>query len=137
MVCHDIPAGLLEDPLIQTDFSASYGYRFTRWNNIDMFIYFGHHRVTFPPPAWIATAHRHGVKILGTLIFEWKEGADESVLLLTNTVSHRGKTKSAPAKHHYARQLVRLAKHCGFDGYLMNFESSIPKDLVPKLIEFL
>ena len=26
--------------------------------------------MTIPPPSWIDIAHKHGVKILGTLIFE-------------------------------------------------------------------
>ena len=28
---------------------------------------FSHHRVTIPPSGWISSAHRQGVKILGTL----------------------------------------------------------------------
>ena len=45
-------------------------YRFVQWNSIDIFIFFGHYTVTIPPPSWSDIAHRHGVKMLGTLIFE-------------------------------------------------------------------
>ena len=51
-----------------------------------MFIYFGHYTVTFPPPSWIDIAHKHGVKVLGTLIFEqWDDtksiGKEAKVIL--------------------------------------------------------
>ena len=35
-----------------------------------MFIFFGHYTLTIPPPSWTNNAHKHGVKMLGTLIFE-------------------------------------------------------------------
>ena len=41
-----------------------------------MFIYFGHYTVTIPPPAWIDIAHKHNVKMLGTLIFEQWDDRD-------------------------------------------------------------
>jgi endo-beta-N-acetylglucosaminidase D len=31
--------------------------------------------LTIPPPAYIKVAHENGVKILGTLIFEWEKGS--------------------------------------------------------------
>ncbi|EOA37252.1 hypothetical protein CARUB_v10010798mg, partial [Capsella rubella] len=34
---------------------------------------FSHSLVTLPPPCWTNTAHRHGVKVLGTFIIEWDE----------------------------------------------------------------
>jgi mannosyl-glycoprotein endo-beta-N-acetylglucosaminidase len=40
------------------------------WDDIDIFIYFGHSTVMIPPPAWTNIAHKHGVKMLGTLVFE-------------------------------------------------------------------
>ncbi|KAL0889385.1 hypothetical protein Bca101_013368 [Brassica carinata] len=41
---------------------------------VDMFVYFSHSLVTIPTPCWTNTAHRHGVKVLGTFITEWDEG---------------------------------------------------------------
>ncbi|KAG6820456.1 hypothetical protein H0H93_000210 [Arthromyces matolae] len=90
---------------------------------------FSHHRVTVPPPGWITAAHRHGAKILGTLIFEGD--AEEDCLRLL--VGHLPKSIHGPAKSssgsntlplspHYARRLAELAAQRGFDGYLLNFE---------------
>jgi mannosyl-glycoprotein endo-beta-N-acetylglucosaminidase len=50
-------------------------YRFNHWAYIDIFVYFGHYTVTLPPPGLVNIAHQHGVKVLGTLIFEWEAGA--------------------------------------------------------------
>ncbi|KAL0574396.1 hypothetical protein V5O48_007571, partial [Marasmius crinis-equi] len=78
---------------------------------------------------WITAAHRQGVKMLGTLIFEG--GGEEDCLRLL--VGKLPKSKSGPAlpssappslplSPHYARILAELAKQRGFDGYLLNFE---------------
>ena len=68
--------------------------------------------MTIPPPAWINIAHEYGVKILGTLIFEWDEGSREVEELLANGDM-------------YAKKMVQVAKWMGFDGYLMNFECDL------------
>ncbi|KIK62945.1 glycoside hydrolase family 85 protein, partial [Collybiopsis luxurians FD-317 M1] len=90
---------------------------------------FSHHRVTIPPPGWINAAHRQGVKMLGTLIFEG--GGEQDCLRLlvgrlpnsrTGTVSQPLTTTSLPISPHYARILADLARQRGFDGYLLNFE---------------
>lgn len=124
LVCHDYKGGYTESP-----FSPSYTFNF--WSSCDIFIYFSHHRVTIPPPGWITAAHRQGVKILGTLIFE--SGAEPDCLRLL--VGNLPSATTAPARHpanstslslplspHYARLLAALALQRGFDGYLLNFE---------------
>lgn len=153
MICHDIPGGHNEDPICFNDSSKSYAYRFNHWQNIDTFIYFGHYRLTIPPTQWINTAHRNGVKILGTLIFEWDEGKKETQHMLDGKVTYCGSSKfythesfvqdqSEVNKEdlgtfYYAEKLVEIAKHFGFDGYLMNFEADVPKDKVASLIDWL
>ncbi|KAH0586839.1 hypothetical protein H2248_005684 [Termitomyces sp. 'cryptogamus'] len=92
-------------------------------------ISFSHHRVTVPPPGWITAAHRQGVKILGTLIFEG-DGQEDCLRLLMGQLpqSVNGPAKatarftSLPLSPHYARLLAELAYQRGFDGYLLNFE---------------
>ncbi|KAJ7983052.1 glycoside hydrolase family 85 protein [Mycena polygramma] len=122
LVCHDYKGGYTESPF-------SLGYTFNFWSAADIFVYFSHHRVTVPPPGWITAAHRQGVKMLGTLIFEGS-GEDDCLRLL---VGRLPKSKTGPARQptefrslplspHYARVLAELAHQRGFDGYLLNFE---------------
>lgn len=108
--------------------------------------------MTIPPPSLIDIAHSHGVKVLGTLIFEWEDGGKEAHVMLDGKVapfpqiyqeildsSHdpekvRGSIPtfkfklvkdSEEGNRLYIRKLVEIAKHFGFDGYLMNFECAI------------
>ncbi|EMD41131.1 glycoside hydrolase family 85 protein [Gelatoporia subvermispora B] len=89
---------------------------------------FSHHRVTVPPSGWTTAAHRHGVKMLGTLIFEGS-GEEDCLRLLvgrlpqsrTGPAAHSS-TASFPVSPHYARIFAELAFQRGFDGYLLNFE---------------
>ncbi|KAJ7250390.1 glycoside hydrolase family 85 protein [Mycena rebaudengoi] len=122
LVCHDYKGGYTESP-----FSLAYTFNF--WSSAETFVYFSHHRVTVPPPGWITAAHRQGVKMLGTLIFEGG-GEDDCLRLL---VGRLPKSKTGPARQptqlsslplspHYARLLAELAHQRGFDGYLLNFE---------------
>ncbi|KAJ7174428.1 glycosyl hydrolase family 85-domain-containing protein [Mycena filopes] len=122
LVCHDYKGGYNESPF-------SLGYTFNFWSAADIFIYFSHHRVTVPPPGWITAAHRQGVKMLGTLIFEGS-GEDDCLRLLvgrlpkskTGPVRQPPDFRSLPLSAHYARVLADLAYQRGFDGYLLNFE---------------
>ncbi|KAH9483196.1 Cytosolic endo-beta-N-acetylglucosaminidase 1 [Psilocybe cubensis] len=122
LVCHDYKGGYTESP-----FARSYTFNF--WPTCDTFIYFSHHRVTIPPPGWISAAHRQGVKMLGTLIFEG--GGEEDCLRLlvgkmptskTGQVGQSATCLTLPLSPHYARVLADLARERGFDGYLLNFE---------------
>ncbi|KAJ6579582.1 glycoside hydrolase family 85 protein [Mycena vulgaris] len=122
LVCHDYKGGYTESPF-------SIGYTFNFWSSAEMFVYFSHHRVTVPPPGWVTAAHRQGVKMLGTLIFE-DNGEDDCLRLLvgrlpkskTGPARQPSEFRSLPLSSHYARVLAELAHQRGFDGYLLNFE---------------
>ncbi|TDL17628.1 hypothetical protein BD410DRAFT_541522 [Rickenella mellea] len=121
LVCHDYKGGYTEDPL-------SLCYTFNFWDRCDTFIYFSHHAVTVPPPGWINAAHRQGVKMLGTLIFEGS-GEEDCLRLLvgklpksTTGPAEPSSAHTLPLSPHYARLLAELAVERGFDGYLLNFE---------------
>ncbi|KAF9266577.1 hypothetical protein L218DRAFT_956359 [Marasmius fiardii PR-910] len=122
LVCHDYKGGYTESP-------HSFAYTFNFWSLCDTFVYFSHYRVTIPPPGWITAAHRQGVKILGTLIFEG-DGEQDCLRLLvgklpqskTGPAIQAAAPTSLPLSPHYARLLADLAKQRGFDGYLLNFE---------------
>lgn len=83
---------------------------------MDIFVYFSHHRVTIPPVGWIESAHRHGTLVLGTFIFEWEQACRELISAVGDE-ERRSKV---------AEQLVCIAKTCGFEGWLFNFEVHLP-----------
>ncbi|KAA1478446.1 hypothetical protein DENSPDRAFT_685666 [Dentipellis sp. KUC8613] len=122
LACHDFKGGYYESPSAVT-------YTFNFWPLCSTFIYFSHHRVTIPPSGWTTTAHRHGTKMLGTLIFEHQESEGDCLRLLFGKLptSKTGPAESSnddtvPTSPHYARVLADLARERGFDGYLLNFE---------------
>jgi len=93
-------------------------YRFTYWQYIDTFIYFSHARVSYPPPGWTDSAHRNGVKSLGTFNIEgFTEESDQELRELLDVGSRR---------RAYAKKLAKVARAYGFDGYLVNIETPIP-----------
>ncbi|GAA5920021.1 hypothetical protein JCM1841_000382 [Sporobolomyces salmonicolor] len=123
LVCHDYKGGYCEK-------DDERGYTFQHFHLCDTFIYFSHHRVSCPPPAWIRTAHRHGTRILGTLIFEWDAGRSDIVELVSPAGSSPSST-SPPFSQvdlRYADMLVDLAVERGFDGWLVNVEVELGLD---------
>lgn len=99
---------------------------------------FSHNRVSCPPPAWIRTAHSHGVKMLGTLIFEWDAGREDIVELVSPSSSFSSSSSSTSTSTstdvsvaaerfsristRYADYLVDLAVERGFEGWFINVE---------------
>ncbi|GBP36324.1 Cytosolic endo-beta-N-acetylglucosaminidase [Eumeta japonica] len=116
LVCHDMANGYHDDSYI--DGTVNYdAYNFYNWGGIDVFCYFSHHFVTVPPLCWINVAHMHGVKVIGTVITEWKAGAAfwESVL-------------SAESEwRRFASALLAVAKCLRLDGWLLNVENEISR----------
>ncbi|ORY66949.1 glycosyl hydrolase family 85-domain-containing protein [Leucosporidium creatinivorum] len=107
VVCHDFKGGYCEQ-------EEERGYTFPWWSLCDAFIYFSHRRVALPPPDWIRTAHRHGTKVLGTLIFEWDQGKLDLDRLLGPDL--------CAISTEVADRLVDLAVERGFEGWLVNVE---------------
>jgi hypothetical protein len=107
---------------------VGHSYRTLRWDGIDALAYFSHARVTIPPPAWIAAAHRRGVRVLGTVIMEWRDGSEALDALLA----------TAATRSHTVAQLVRIAQTAGFEGWLVNVETGLPAAAaqVPALVSF-
>ncbi|KAG8380891.1 hypothetical protein BUALT_Bualt06G0063800 [Buddleja alternifolia] len=125
LVCHDMAGGYTDDRFVQGGANAD-AYAIWHWYLIDVFVYFSHSLVTLPPPCWINTAHRHGVKILGTFIMEWDEGKILADKLLS--------TKDSAQM--YAGRLTELAVALGFDGWLINMEVTLDPVQIPNLKEF-
>ncbi|XP_009122391.1 cytosolic endo-beta-N-acetylglucosaminidase 2 isoform X2 [Brassica rapa] len=125
LVCHDMKGGYVDDKWVQGCENDA-GYAIWHWYLMDVFVYFSHSLVTIPPPCWTNTAHRHGVKVLGTFITEWDEGKATCKEMLA--------TKESAQM--YAERLAELATSLGFDGWLINIENEIDKEQVPILMEF-
>ncbi|PSS33281.1 Cytosolic endo-beta-N-acetylglucosaminidase [Actinidia chinensis var. chinensis] len=126
LVCHDMAGGYLDDKWVQGGSNAD-AYTIWHWYLIDVFVYFSHTLVTLPPPCWTNTAHKHGVKVLGTFITEWNEGRVNANKLLATKES----------THMYAERLTELATALGFDGWLINMEVDLDVRQIPNLKEFI
>ncbi|KAF3330467.1 cytosolic endo-beta-N-acetylglucosaminidase-like protein [Carex littledalei] len=125
LVCHDMKGGYTDDLWVQGGNNQD-AYAIWHWQLMDVFVYFSHDLVALPPPCWTNAAHTHGVKVLGTFITEWEEGAKISKRLLA--------TKESAQM--YAERLAELATVLGFDGWLINFEVKLDIDLINNLKEF-
>lgn len=103
-VCHDYKGGYTES-------STRRDYTYRHWASTYAFIYFSHHRLSLPPKSWINTAHRHGVKMMGCLIFEHEESRSDVIRLV------RGDKGSGFGRLslEYADYLVELAIERSFE----------------------
>ncbi len=124
---HSFPAGLLvchdfKNNDIVSNRWLVFGeddYAFVRWPLIGSFVFFGHARVTVPPSAWIQAARRNNRPILGTVMLD---DSSEASLLFENAEES-------------ARRLACIAQ--SFDGWLINVETSVSANVIPKAKRFL
>lgn len=125
LICHDMKGGYLEDKYNDgSDDNES--YLFYHWSVIDVFIYFSHHFITIPPYGWINVAHKHGVKVLGTVITENIDGENIwDKIFISDDETKR-----------FADALITIAKFYNFEGWLLNIENKIKQNDIYKLINF-
>ena len=106
-------------------------YTFTHWSSIDSINWFGgtaELNVSIPSRPWVETAHRNGVKVLGTVFFApqaWGGSAREPAAFLR---------RDDDGEFVYVEQLIRIARYYGFDGWLINQETDL-SDADPALGE--
>ncbi|KAK9833781.1 hypothetical protein WJX74_005705 [Apatococcus lobatus] len=128
LVCHDLAGGYTKGDLEEEGGSDANNYLISHaWHTIDTFVYFSHRLVTIPPLGWIAAAHLHGTKVLGTFITEWAEGGALCEQLFA----------SPEAAETAAGQLSRIAVHHGFDGWLLNIENTLSEAAITNLLHFI
>ncbi|MFT5757619.1 MAG: endo-beta-N-acetylglucosaminidase D [Alteromonadaceae bacterium] len=97
-------------------------YNFTHWSHIDVLNWFAgtaNETVNLPSKPWVETAHRNGVKVIGTVYLSVAQyGGD--VLTVTQLLQ-QDKQGGFPL----ARKLVEIAQFYGFDGWLINPETDL------------
>ena len=87
-------------------------YVLEQWQRVEVFNYFSHYRASIPPPSWVNAGHRNGALVLGTIMLENQD--DEPKLIL-----EKDRTTN---EYWFAERLFQMAKHYGFDGWLLNLE---------------
>ncbi|KAJ8959126.1 hypothetical protein NQ318_022384 [Aromia moschata] len=120
LVCHDYKGGYQADKYLhfKNENIVGNGYTFYNWEQIDIFVYFSHHLITIPPLCWINAGHKHGVKVLGTLITESESGAE---------LCNKKIFKNSETMRSFAKSVAELTKTFGFDGWLLNIENAVEK----------
>jgi mannosyl-glycoprotein endo-beta-N-acetylglucosaminidase len=120
LIMHDMAGGYLENQdLYPAGVSTDKLYTFTEWQYIDTFVYFSHRFVSYPPPGWTNSAHRNGVKCLGTIIVEKSNDPEEQAVRERRV----NQLLSDPElRNRYVAKLAEIARAYKFDGYLVNIE---------------
>ena len=123
--CHDYRNGYSSacDDHPQPLLSPS-SYAFAHFAHVDLFIYFTHHLITIPPPSLTSACHKENIPCLGTIIVEWAPGTSTLLRLLDQGEDG-------------VDGLTRLCQYHRFDGYLVNVESPVPVDALPRLLQWL
>ena len=97
-------------------------YSFSNWSQIDILNWFAGTAdlsVQIPARPWVETAHKNGVKVLGSVflgIAQWGGNPDTVEKLLE---------QDAQGNFIIADQLLRIAGYYGFDGWLVNQETDL------------
>lgn len=116
LVCHDYAGNYHDYESVQSFSLCGEMYSCEYLQCVESFVYFSHKLVCVPPPTWINTLHRNGVKALGTILLEPQTKETETLL------------RHAGSGFIMADTLARIAKHYGFDGFLVNLEKPFPRD---------
>ncbi len=101
-------------------------YFFTQWQYIDIFVWFHGGGVVIPHAPWINTAHKNGVKVIGTVMFYPDTPGMSSFLQQDGSGNYIG-----------AQKLIDLAQYYGFDGWLFNFEQRTSSATASKCLELM
>ncbi|KAF1966866.1 hypothetical protein BU23DRAFT_559889 [Bimuria novae-zelandiae CBS 107.79] len=132
LLCHDF-AGNYQDYEASTNISVD-GFRYycEYLQYVESFVYFSHKLVCVPPPPWTNTLHRNGVKVFGTLLIEPQTESSDRLLRSTLEDDDGQTNETFPL----ARKLAQIARHYGFDGWLVNIEKPFTRNVWdPELVE--
>ncbi|GGD70744.1 endo-beta-N-acetylglucosaminidase [Lacimicrobium alkaliphilum] len=109
-------------------------YNFTQWSQIHILNWFAgtaDHTVQIPARPWVETAHRNGVKVIGSVflaVARWGGNPDTAEALLE---------QDEQGRFIMADKLIAVAQHYNFDGWLINQETDLTavKDANNNLLE--
>lgn len=99
-------------------------YNFTHWSYIDSLVWFAgtaNETVSIPARPWVDTAHRNGVKVLGSIFLAVNQygGSIDTV--------KRFLARDENGEFPVAKELIAIADYYNFDGWLMNQETDLTK----------
>ena len=117
LLCHDYSGGYHDYESVRPSLLRDKLYACNYPQYVDTFVYFSHKLVCVPPPTWINTMHRNGVKVLGTFMVEPGKSQVERML------------DQVDGEFIVAKQLAAMADVFGFDGWLLNIELEFPKSI--------
>eukprot|EP01063_Lacrimia_lanifica_P000973 TRINITY_DN1046_c0_g4_i1.p1 TRINITY_DN1046_c0_g4~~TRINITY_DN1046_c0_g4_i1.p1 ORF type:complete len:881 (+),score=254.35 TRINITY_DN1046_c0_g4_i1:755-3397(+) len=127
LACHDMAGNYTKadvSPYPVREDGADGLYRLRHWDVVETFVYFSHNFISIPTFGWVAAAHRHGRKVLGTFL------AEHSNANLMQVLADGGSIRAAVAK------LVEIQGAYNFDGWLINVEVPLDEMSASKLRGF-
>jgi endo-beta-N-acetylglucosaminidase D len=114
---------------------GSYAYTFTNFQYVDNYNYWGGSSaegpIAIPTPEHIDSAHRNGVKATGSIHIPWGDNQFGS-RFIDELVE-----QDANGNFIAADKLIEIAQYYGFDGYVINQESSSSVASMAKLKDML
>ena len=128
MLCHDYKGGYQDYESVHPAPLAHELYMCNYLQHVHLFAYVGQKLVCVPPPTWVNTLHRNGVKALGT--FTVGSRLFDPVRIF----------ETIDGKYIVAQRLAALAMSVGFEGWFLRFEIDFPlsiSDLAERLINFI
>ncbi|MCJ1399165.1 hypothetical protein MMC11_002367 [Xylographa trunciseda] len=125
LLCHDYKGGYHDYESVRSRPLKDELYSCENLQYVDSFIYFSHKLCCVPPPSWINTSHRNGVKVLGTFLVEPQTPEIERILTLKD------------GKYVVANILADMAHTYGFDGWLLNIEKKFASNSTQEMVTFI
>lgn len=109
-------------------------FNFTHWQYIDILNWFGGTaslNVMLPSAPWVNAAHRNGVQVIGSVFFAPTAFGGNTATIQSFL------EKDASGNFISAHKLVEIATYYGFDGWLINQETSTTLEVANTMREFM
>jgi endo-beta-N-acetylglucosaminidase D len=109
LICHDYSGNYHEYESASAVGLDEEAYCCEYLQYVESFVYFSHKLVCVPPPPWINSLHRNGVKALGTFLIEPQTKDTDRLLRYIR----KGRNGEAETDFPLAKQLCDIARHYG------------------------